>query len=164
MSKITAGKIITHIDDEKRDLAREALAPIRERGLAAGSFIVEMDRSSAVRVDLGARDVALIERVEDLLEQVVASNPVVVTEVAGGDDPGELADIAWFILSPVRLVGYGEGEYTVNLPGGFVLRYEVTPAEVALLERFDQLLEGIIEDNHLAIDQILTSERQGMAA
>jgi len=152
MSKITIGTIISKPADERRDLVWDAIKPLRESGYERGDYLIELGTGASLQVSLSSVDVAILHQIETLLDSIINANVDVVLDLAASDAPGDLLDVAWFSISPVRTVGYGEGEFTVKVPGGHTLKYAVTTWDAMIVERFDALLDRIAEENREQLD------------
>lgn len=164
MPKTTMGKIIARPEDERRRLIWDALKPLRWRGYESGLFIVELDPETSIKVDLSTMDVSVWYQADTILERIVEINHSAVVEMAGSCDPDDLLGVARCALAPVRAVGYGGGEFSLRMPGGFTLRYNITQWDATIAKRFDELLDRICSENHDAVEGALASVPTSTAA
>lgn len=145
MTKITIGKILQ--GREERELLRAALTPIRWRGYQIGNYAVELSEGVLVRIALSSRDVSVLEQLDELVEAIASANRQRLVGYTGGYDEDEQEEVVWMALGPVRSVGYGDGEYTVKLPGGYEIEYRVDRWQAMLLRRYDELLGRLLQRN-----------------
>jgi hypothetical protein len=152
MSRVTFGTIVVRPVDERRDAIREALGPIRRMGYERGVFEVELGPARRLRVAVSSRDVPVLQQIDGLLSGIVERNEDGLVEASGSTDPDDLVGIAWFALAPVRSVGYGDGEYTIRLPRGAVVRYSASFWDAMVLRRFDEFLDRVAAENRDALE------------
>lgn len=164
MSHTTIGKIITRPTDDRRRLIWDSLRPLRWRGYEPGLFIVELDEDNSIKVDLTSLDVSVLHQIEAVLERIVETNHAIAVEMTGSCDIDELLDVAWSALGPVRTVGYGGGEFSLRMPGEFILRYRLTRWDGRIAQRFDELLDRISSENQETMERVLALEPTSTAA
>jgi len=147
MTTITIGRIMTNKEDTYRAILREALAPLRWRGYAVGSYAVEVCEGLILRIELGARDVSVLDQADDLLRRIVFANHDAMVAFTGGYDEEAHEGVGWFALTPVRNVGYGEGEYTGKLRSDVASELSIGRWDAMLLRRYDELLRRLAAQN-----------------
>lgn len=152
MSRITFGTIVVRPEDERRDAIREALSLVRRSGYERGVFEVELGPARRLRVVVSSRDVPVLQQIDGLLAGIVEQNAEELVEASGSDDPDDLLGVAWFALAPVRSVGYGDGEYSIRLPGNIVVRYSASLWDAMVLQRFDAFLDRVAAENRDALE------------
>ena len=158
MSGITIGKIVTRREDERRDHLWNLLRAVPWRGHERGLYAIELPSGESIIVPLEVKDLVVIQQVRRLLDRIVEENAEAIELALSDDDEACPRAVAWYLLSPVRAVGYGEGEYEVTLPGGVVLSYEVTSWDAMLLQRLDLFLAKVATTNNAVVERVVSGD------